>query len=436
MQKYIASLLMVGLAVSPAQGQVPEEQADYAAEQTIAAPLSEHATAVVEGLNSFSLDMYLATRDPAKNHFISPASISTAFGLAYGGAEGQTKQEIAKVLRYPLDRDAFEPAMGELLSTMQIDAKGRRMTVNNALWLQEGLPVRQDWIDRMDRHYGAGVKWVDYASNPNAARIQINDWVASKTNDRIKDLLAEPHVAEDTKSVLVNTIFFKADWGAPFSEAATKIEPFSLQDGAKVETKLMNLAGYFQTVQSNNVQAIRLPYRGGETEMTIFLPKSPRKLDAFEQSLTGEKLEGLLEELDNSEHRDVILTLPQFQLKWKKDVVPALMNLGMAVALTDDADFSGMKTIDNNSSDTNDWAIKIDAVIHQTFLDVEEKGTEAAAATAITSIVVTGASSGPPPPPPVIFRADRPFMFLIRDRRTGAIIFMGRYVSPDPISGD
>ena len=436
MQKYIALLLIVGFLNAPAHGQGSEEQPDYSQERTVAAPLSENAQAIVAGLNGFSLDIYKATLDPAKNHFISPASISTAFGLAYGGAEGQTKQEIAKVLRYPLDREAFEPAMGELLSTMQIDAKGRLMTVNNALWLQDGLPVIQGWIERMDRHYGAGVKWVDYNADPDAARIKINDWVASKTNDRIKDLLGPPDVKHDTKSVLVNTIFFKADWGAPFSEAATKVEPFRMLEGEKVETKLMNLTGYFQTVKSKNVQAIRLPYRGGETEMVIFLPKSHKKLNAFENILTGEKLEGLLEELDNSEHRDVILTLPKFQLEWKEDVVPALMDLGMAVALSNHADFSGMKTIDYNSSDSNDWAIKIDAVIHQTFLDAEEKGTEAAAATAITGIIITGARSGPPPPPPVIFRADHPFMFLIRDRRTGAIIFMGRYVKPEPVSAD
>ena len=351
-----------------------------------------------------------------------------ASGLAYGGAEGQTKKEIAQVLRYPLERETMEPAMGELLATMQIDANGRLMAVNNALWLQNELPVNQDWVDRMGRHYGAGVKWVDYQTDPDAARIKINQWVESKTNDRIKNLLAEPHVSERTKSVLVNTIFFKADWNWVFEKAETKVKPFKMADGKKVMTKLMNRRGEYQVMERDRVQAIRMPYRGGETEMIVFLPKSRKGLDKFENMLTDSSLESWLQELDNAARQDTILTLPKFKLDWKSDLVPVLESMGMAHPFDDFADFSSAKAIDPDSLDSNDAPIQIGAVIHQTFLDVEEKGTEAAAATAIV-IIITSARKRPIPKP-IIFRADRPFMFLIRDRRTKAILFMGRYVKP------
>jgi serpin B len=333
-------------------------------------------------------------------------------------------------MHYPLPPETSAVAGGEVLATMAIKAPGRDLATANSLWVQAGLPLNRDFLADLDRHYGAALHPVDFERNDQTARLLINSWVEGKTGNRIKELLHPEDVSAGTKSVLVNAIYLKAQWATPFKIGATRAGPFRTLDGRTLPVPLMNLRSSFKVAARGGVQAIALPYRSGELEMVVLLPKSIGGLPRFERTLTAQGLAAWLKRLDEAEPADTILTLPRFRLEWRDDLVPTLVGLGMRVPMSDAGDFSGSKFVDPASSDPNDLAIKIGRVIHQTFLDVDENGSEAAAATAVVNIVVSGKRIAPPPPPPIIFRADRPFLFLIRDARTGAILFMGRMVAP------
>lgn len=370
------------------------------------------------GLNQFSLDIYQATLPEDDNHFISPASISTAFGLVYGGARGSTADEIGHVLHYPFAPAAFAAANGELLGTMSLAATGRTLSVNNSLWVQEDFELLPAYVEQMEKYYSAGLQRVNYQSDPEAALKKINGWAEKKTNDRIKNLLSPSNITPSTTNILVNTIYLKSDWAEIFAKDETKDGPFTLANGERLEVPLMKLRASFQSYEMAGVQVIALPHRGYETEMLIFLPKSHNGLTGFEKSLTSAKLAEWIEALHQSPVQDMIVTLPKFKLETRSELSEALQEMGMEKSFSDDADFSAMA----NSP------LKIDKVIHQTFLEVDEKGSEAAAATALSILVVSGARG--PEAKPIIFSADHPFFFLIRDRRTAAIIFMGRLAKP------
>jgi serpin B len=414
-------------AQSAAQ-EVDDEQVDPA-DAFVPATIDADGKRIVKGLNHFGGEIYSKMKGGKGDIAISPASISTAFGLAYAGAQGKTADDIAATLHYPTDIADFHKSYGQLLETMQLSAKGRTMAVNNAIWLQHGLPVRDEYLALVGRNYGAGLNRVDYVGEPNAARKKINHWVESKTNDKIKNLLGETDIQKFTRSVLINTIYFKADWADPFDKAATKVEPFELSSGQKIDLPLMRQRNSYSYAEQDGVQMLAMGYRGGETEMVILLPKAGR-LAAMEKKITHRGFAPWLKPLRESDGCDTIVTLPKFKIEKRyEDVKDTLKAMGMEQPFEDDADFSAMKPVNLSSSDPNDWNLKISKVIHQVFVEVEEKGTEAAAATAIGMVVVTGSSRKPPPPK--IFRADHPFLFLIRDHRTDAILFVGRFTGED-----
>ncbi len=401
------------------------------ADNYVPAVVDADAASVVRGLNSFTAELYRAVADGKGDLAISPASVSLAFALAHAGAKGETRDEIARVLHYPTGLADFDKSTGSLVKSMQLNATGRTMAVNNSIWLQTGLPVHASYLSGVERHYGAGLNRVDYQSNPDAARETINGWVLEKTRGKIRNLLSPEHVTSGTKSVLVNTVYFKADWGTPFERDATRVEDFSLESGRKIKLPLMHQDDHFRFAEVGGVKAIALPYRGGETEMIILLPKSGGGLAKLEKSLTGQELQGWTDKLNRSDLTEVILTLPKFKIESEFGLVGSLKALGMKIPFSDQSDFSGMKPVNMTSSDPNDWNLQIGAVIHKVFVEVDEKGTEAAAATAIVQELVMSALRGPPPPPPEVFKADHPFLFAIRDTRTGALLFLGRFVGPE-----
>ena len=317
---------------------------------------------------------------------------------------------------------------------MQLSANGRTIAVNNAIWLQHGLPVRDEYLALVNANYGAGLNRVDYVGDPEASRLAINRWVESKTNDKIKELLTRYDITKDTRSVLVNTIYFKADWADPFDKAATKNEPFKVSSGKPVDMPLMHQRNSYNYVEQDGIQILSKGYRGGEAEMVILLPKAGR-LVAMEKRIAVGGFAPWLKALRESYGSDTIVTLPKFKIEKRyADVKDTLKAMGMAHPFKDEADFTAMKPVNLASDDPNDWNLKISKVIHQVFVEVEEKGTEAAAATAILQVIVTG-SVRKKPPPPKIFRADHPFLFLIRDRRTGAILFVGRFTGEEKTAG-
>jgi serpin B len=424
------ALIALGLGTSmpvAAQQPLPAEAVEVPRPRA-GASLSPEAAAFVTGMNAFAFDLFAVQRSDPGNFFVSPPSISTAMALAYRGAKAETATEIAKVMHYPSPPEASAVAAGEAYRSMSTKGPGRELATANSLWVQKGLPLNPDYVRDLGAHFGAALHEVDFKNAPDAARLLINAWVEERTNNRIRQLLAKPDVRDDTKTILVNTIYLKALWARPFEASETRSEPFRTADDRQIPMALMNQRADFRPVSRDGVQAISLPYQSGELDMVVLLPQSPAGLSAFEDGLTAAKLDEWLKRLDSAPAADTILTLPKFRMEWRADIAPLLKRLGMEIALSDSADFSGSKFVNPRSADDDELAIKIGSVIHQTFLEVDEGGAEAAAATAVVEILVTGGRMGRPPP--VVFRADRPFLFLLRDRRTGALLFIGRIAEP------
>ena len=400
-------------------------------DKRIEAQLDSNSQRAVEGINSFSLDLYKRSVSAEQNLFLSPASVSIAVGLAYRGARGATAEELRRTMHYDASPEAYLSGNAAILKSLNFSGQGRELRVANALWLEQGLPLRPDFLADVARHAQAGIQRVDFRNNPDAARRTINQWVAAATNNRIKDLLHEPDVTDQTRAALVNSIYWKGRWAAPFHAAGTKLEPFLGLNGERKPTWLMHQRGNFQVLDRRGVKAIQLPYAYDEVSMIVLLPDDESGLPRLEEKLTDSELKRWLGDLDAAQRRDTLATLPRMHLEWRRDLVPTLQALGTRTGFGDKADFSGMAAAPFPAEGPGAIGLKITKVIHQTYLDVDEQGSEAAAATAVLmDMIVTGARRGPPPPPPFVFRADRPFIFLLKDRRTNLILFMGRYVTP------
>jgi len=381
--------------------------------------LSPAGKAAVAGINAFSLDLYKRSVTQDDNLFLSPASVSTAVSLAYRGAVGKTADELRKVLHYDAAPADYLRASGEVFATMNFSGEGQVLQTANAIWVQNDLPLKPDYLADVQTYLKSGLQRTDFRVDPEKARGEINGWAAAATHDRITDLLPPKTVTPDTRAVLVNAIYFKGLWDAPFDAADTKREPFTRLDGEEQPTLLMHQRSNFAVIERGGVQAIELPYEGEDVSLVVLLPHLPDGLPEFEARLKDGELTRWLNALDTVRHHDTILTLPKMHLEWQHELKGTLSAMGAPTAFGDEADFSGTATT----------ALKISHVIHEARLDVDEEGAEAAAATGVVmdEVIVSGTRQGTPP---IIFRADKPFLFVLRDRRTGLILFMGRYVGP------
>lgn len=353
------------------------------------------------------------------NVVCSPWSIIQALGMTTAGARGETLAEMERALHLP-GQARLHPLLGGLDRALMArgqkappawrkDARPFTLRSANALWAQEGKRFEAPFLDGLAEHYGAGVRLIDFAADPDAARDRINGWVAGETNDRIRDLLQQ--VSPATRLVLVNAVYFLADWEHPFDPASTLSRPFTRRDGSKVDAPTMHHTTHLAVAEHEGVRAVVLPYMGGEVEALVLLPPAG-KLDATASSL-HEVVPALGRAL---KHQFVMLALPKFEVGWRLAMKDALEALGMRKAFVfGQADFSGM-------DGTRD--LFIGAVTHQAWIAVDEKGTEAAAATAVEML------AGGVPPPPVPFVVDRPFLLLVRDKATGAVLFVTRVEDP------
>jgi serpin B len=379
---------------------------------------SAHAdrTAVTEGNNVFAVALYGRLRHQNGNLFFSPESISTALAMAYAGARGSTASEMAKTLHFTLPPDKLHPAMGALLRDLNAAHEGYQLSVANALWAQQGYTFLDDFLSLLKTDYGAGLNQVNFKGATEAARLTINQWVEQKTQDKIKDLLQPGALRSDTRLVLTNAIYFKGDWETQFDKAQTKSEDFHLSPAQAATAPLMHREGRFSYFDGGTFQILEIPYKSKELSMIVFLPKDAGGLSALEQSITGSNLQQWLGKLGSVPK--VIVTLPKFKMTQQFELGSTLSAMGMPQAFSGSADFSGM-------TGHRDFAIS--EVIHKAYVDVNEEGTEAAAATAVTMrALAMRAPEGPPP----VFRADHPFVFMIRDNRSASILFMGRMADP------
>ncbi len=394
-------------------------QAAACAAQT-STPATVDQTAVVEGDNAFAVALYAQLRSRDGNLFFSPQSISTALAMAYAGARGDTASEMAKTLHFTLPPERLHPAMGALLSNLNTAHNGYQLRVADALWAQRDYMFRDDFLKLTKRDYGAGFNPVDFKGAPEAARLTINQWVEQKTDNKIANLLQPGVLNSMTKMVLTNAIYFKGDWQTPFEKAWTEEDDFHLSPARNVKAPLMHLSQGFDYFDSGTFQVLEIPYESGDLSMIVFLPREIGGLPALEESLTASQMKQWLAQLHPVP--EVILTLPKFKMTRQFSLEGTLGAMGMPQAFdANAADFSGM---------TGNRELFISAVIHKAYINVDEKGTEAAAATAV---VMEKATAMPPrfqPPPPPVFRADHPFIFLIRDNHSGGILFMGRVTDP------
>ncbi len=428
----IAEIVVIAAAItaSPAFCQEADVSSDEPI-RTISAVVDSDAKAAISGINTFSLDLYRRTLTADENHFLSPASVSVAVGLAYRGARGRTAAELEKTFHFNKPPRDYLRANGQVLETMAFAGPRRELRTANAVWLQDGMPLLPEYEKDLTAFAEAGLQRVNFRGEANAARLKVNSWVAESTRDKIKDLLRPDDVTKQTRAILVNAIYWKGAWASVFDKKQTKTEPFTQLSGDQVSMPLMRQRSNFRVIEQGGFKAISLPYVGHEVEMVVFLPNSAKGLPKFEEKLTAADLASWLNELTNAEWRETILTMPKMHVEWRQDLKGSLLSMGATTAFSDDADFSGMATIPYAGEVPQAVGLKIARVIHKTYLDVDEVGAEAAAATAVAmDIVVTSARKHPPPPPPFIFRAEKPFFFLLRDLRTGLILFMGRYVKP------
>jgi serpin B len=376
-------------------------------------------SAAVNGSNAFAIDLYGRLSAKPGNLFFSPESISTAFAMTYAGAHGQTETEMARVFHFTLPPERLHPAIGALLAGMNAPHQGYSLSVADALWAQKDENFLPAYLKLVQTNYGAGFHPVDFKSAPDSVRATINQWVEKQTNNKIQNLLGPGTVMPISRLILTNAIYFKAAWADQFSKNLTEKKDFHLSASHTIQAPTMyNSDGYYY-FKGPSFQALLLPYEKDEISMLILLPDSVDGLPALERSLTAANLEKWSTALSYA--HEVVVSLPSFKITQQFELSSTLEGLGMKSAFDpNSADFSGM---------TGDKSLVISAAIHKAYIDVDENGTEAAAATAV--IMMPGAAAPMRnPPPPINFTADHPFLFLIRDNASGAILFMGRVTDP------
>jgi serpin B len=373
---------------------------------------------LVDGNNAFALELYQSLRPQSGNLVLSPFSISLALAMTYSGARGETEAQMADVLNFG-PQEQTHPAFNALdlaleKDTLVLDKEQEPMQLNiaNSVWAEQTFTFLPDFLDTLSINYGAAMYLLDFINQAEPSRLEINNWVSDKTEDKINDLLPEGTINPATKMVLVNAIYFKADWLNPFDADDTHDREFKLLDGSTVIVPMMGQRMDIPYAVHDGYAIAELPYAGETAVMTLLVPDEGR-FEEIESQLSY----GMVQEaLANIPTTDVAVAMPKFKYESAFLLSDALSALGMPLAFDEDqADFSGM---------TDEQDLFIADVIHKAFVAVDEEGTEAAAATAVimegaTAIMVENS-----------LYIDRPFMYFIRDVETGQILFIGRVLNP------
>jgi serpin B len=420
--KYISLFAAVSLLLSACEG-TPDPSGSIARSerQRVTSPDVSPADlqTLVDGNNAFALELYQSLRDSDENLFYSPFSISLALAMTYAGARGETESQMADVLHFDLPQDELHPAFNAL--DLELEERGEvqsdqgqplQIDIANAIWAEQSYSFLQRYLDTIAENYGAGIRLADFINQAEAVRGEINEWVSEQTNDKIKDLIPSGALDELTRMVLVNAIYFKANWADQFEEESTTNQVFHLLDGSEVDVAMMHQGMQIPYASGDGYQAIELAYQGQTAAMDIIVPDEGN----FEALASSLDIALLNEILNGMQPSGVELALPKFSFTDEFNLSNTLKELGMTEAFDPDtADFTGM-------SETRD--LYITDVAHKAFVAVDEEGTEAAAATA----VIVGTTSAP------LFEVqltiDRPFIFIIRDIPSGQILFVGRVLNP------
>lgn len=375
--------------------------------------------------NDFAIAMYGQLRRAPGNVFFSPFSIRTALCMSQAGARGETAEQMRAALSISSSDESAYAAFAEAIRRLKaVGGRAYEMTVANSLWGQEGAPLQPRYLSLIARTFDGDMKALDFRRGAEAARATINQWVEDKTRRRIQDLIPTGSVDALTRLVLVNAVYFKGIWDSKFRRDDTHDEPFHVKARGRVQVPLMHQVEHVRYLRGADYQAVDLDYLVGYVSMLVLLPDRKDGVEALEAALPARLLETRAESMVG---REVEVFLPRFNMTWGTENLGVQLNaLGISLAfMPSAADFSGI----NGRAPGREDSLFVSAVFHKAFIEVTEEGTEAAAATANEGEM--GAAALPEKPPPIpVFRADHPFLFAIRDRKTGAILFLGRVADP------
>jgi serine protease inhibitor len=391
------------------QGRKPDEV--QAAGRAAAKALAEGpARPVAEAQRAFSLGLLRHSIEDEGNVCISPASIWLALSMTYNGAAGDTRTMMAKALSLgDMDLASLNGGNAHLHTLLTSPPTGVRLSIANSLWAKEGIRFEPEFMERNREFYRAQVETLDF-TRPDAAKT-INDWVAQATEDRIQDLIDS--IPNDAMLYLVNALHFDGRWSDPFSKDRTREADFRVEKGSPIRVPMMNRTGSYDYFEEEGVQAVRIPYGNGRWSLVAVLPPQDRPVRDWARSIDRKSWEHWVDHLGS---REVALSLPKWRQEYKATLNATLAKLGMAVAFNAlQADFSGMR---------KERDLYISRVVHKTFIEVDEEGTEAAAATGVEM------RAGAMPAEPAKFVADRPFLYAITDDESGTILFIGLVASP------
>ncbi|MGP8079239.1 MAG: serpin family protein [Dehalococcoidales bacterium] len=380
---------------------------------------SSQLAALVSGNNTFAFNLYQQlTKGNNGNMFYSPYSISTALAMTYAGANGDTATQMAKALDFTLPQAQLHPAFNDL--ALQLASRGQgasgtngksfALNIANALWCEKTYNFLPNFLNTLGQNYGAGVNLLDFINSPELSRVTINNWVSNETNDKINDLIPTGAITPQTRLVLTNAIYFDAAWQNPFSADKTQNGTFNLLDGSTVSVPMMNNEASYGYTKGSGYQAVELPYSGDQVAMDIIMPDAGN-FTTFESGMTAGSISGII---NNLQTKSLNLTMPKFNFDSSFSLNDALSALGMPIAFSNDADFSGM---------TGNKDLTIADVVHKAYVAVDEQGTEAAAATGVVMSAMAVMNQN-------ILTIDQPFIFIIRDIQTGSILFVGRVLNP------
>ncbi len=381
---------------------------------------TQHSQTVAQANNTFAFDLYARVHNTNGNVFYSPSSLSTALAMTYGGARGTTAQEMAKVLHFSLAPEQLHPAMAQWSQQLITPSKAGnyQLSLANAIWLQSGAPFEQAYLDTMQKYYGTSLQLVNFKTQFEQARLSINAWVAERTEKKILNLIKPGMLSDETRLVLTNALYFLSDWADPFEKNATYPQDFHLQDGQKMKVDMMHQTQPMQYMETSDVQVLEKDYKGNDLSMVFILPKKKGALSQLSATWNNTVYEQWVSKLQT---RKVEVCLPKFTFNTEYEMSKVLAAMGMPLAFSDQADFSGI---------SRSMPLTISHVVHQAFVRVDEKGTEAAAATAVIMKEVSAFVE-----PPLVFNADHPFMVILRDKRSGSILFMGCVKEPAASQG-
>ncbi len=418
--KLLSALVLLGFAMgcNRPEPDVGEDAKSNVERLTTAAPANDVTTAV-KGLNEFTLKLHRDNASATENVITSPASITTALSMASAGAAGSTLDAFRGTLNISLPQGDFHAAINTLDRALTSRGQGQqgtngrpfRLSIVNQTFTQKGFKLEQGYLDLLARYYGAGIKLLDFRTQPENSRAAINDYVSYHTASLIPELLAPGTIGEDTRVVLANAVYFNASWESPFEKNDTSPGNFTLLDGSKAQVPMMRDSVHSaRSATVNGVEVVELPYQGDQVSMVLLVPQAG-DLKNLENSLDVAALDTYLGAVTPGQ---LDFSMPKFEIDLETKLAEPLKKQGLGIAFGGDADFSAM---------TGDKSLSISDVIHHAVIKVTEEGTEAAGATAITFVVTSLPQTRP-------LHVDRPFVYLIRDNATGALLFMGHVVDP------